>query len=117
MTLGGALGLHVVTRQPQCAADDVGASCQPSPVSPRNKCPEINQDRWRYAEGNDIRKRIEFYAKLAGGIGQARRVAIHAVKYIGQDDKEHRLNVFSIERGYDGKKAAHNVAGGEQAGD
>src|SRR5918993_84274 len=113
MPFGRIFGLNVITRQPQCAADDVGASCQPAPVSPRDKGPEINQDRRRYTKGNDVRKRIELYTKLAGGMGEARRVAVYAVKYVGQYNEEHRLNVFSIKGGYDRKKAAHDVAGGE----
>jgi hypothetical protein len=117
MPFGCAFGLDVVTRQPQCAANDVSASCQPSPVAPGNKRPEINQYRWRYTKRHDICERVEFDAKLASGVGQPRRIAVDAIEYIGQDNEEHRLNVFPIERGYDREKAAHDVAGGEQAGD
>ncbi len=69
MALRRSFGLDIETRQPQRAADDVESRRQPSPISPRNQCPEINQDRRRYAERNDVGQRIELYAKLAGGIG------------------------------------------------
>ena len=54
------------------------------------EAPDQGQQAGRYAEGDGVGKRIQFLAKLAGGVGHAGDAAIQRIEGNGKQDGHSR---------------------------
>jgi hypothetical protein len=74
--------------------------------------PDVRQQAGRDAKRNHIGQRVEFLAKVTGGVGHARDEAIHAVQQRRQSDRQRRV----VEVGRIGDRPLHALRNGIVAG-
>src|SRR5436309_3342981 len=79
------------------------------------RSPTESENRWSDAEGDDIRKRVQLHAEVAGRVRQTGDAAVEAVQNISDSDGEGGAIEVALQNRDDRETTTKNIADREQA--
>ena len=114
---GGRLagGQDVEPRQPERDRGHVDVRQDPREPAGAGEVEEVDQQRRRHAERNDVHQRVQLGTEAGPGVREPGHPAVEHVEDAGEDDEPSRPAEVAVERGDDGPESEEQVAQRERA--